>query len=119
NLYRRALDSRDLGSGGVQALRGSLDGERRHLHAVGEILRAAGQTPAKPGDIDFSYPARAFASRTAIAALGARLGTLFRGAYLGAGAGFDAGDLKALAARIAASEARHRSVSAGEAGGGR
>jgi hypothetical protein len=119
DFYRRALGSRQFDSGNLQALRGSLYDERKHLHAVGEILRAAGQTPAKPGDIDFSYPARAFASRTAIAALGARLETLFRGAYLGAVASFDADDLKALAARIAASEAQHLSVFAGEAGGER
>jgi hypothetical protein len=50
-------------------------------------------------------------------AVGARLESLFLGAYLGAVAGFDAGELKTLAARIAASEAQHLGVLAGEAGG--
>jgi hypothetical protein len=119
DFYRRAVGSWRSGSRNLEALRRSLYDERKHLRVVGEILLEAGQTPAKPGDIDFIYPARAFASRGAIAALGARLETLFRGAYLGAVAGFDADELKALAARIAASEAQHLSVIAAEAGGER
>jgi ferritin-like protein len=117
DFYRRALGSRQFGPAVVRELRRSLYAERRHLRAVGAILLAAGQIPAKPGDIDFVYPRRAFASRRSTAAVGARLESLFLGAYLGAVTGFDAGELKTLAARAAASEAQHLGVLAAEAGG--
>jgi hypothetical protein len=110
DVYRRALGTRLFDDPAVRELRRSLYAERKHLRAVGAILRAAGQTPAKPGDIDFVYPRRAFSSRRSTGAVGARLESLFLGAYLGAVAGFDAGELKTLAARSAASEAQHLGV---------
>jgi hypothetical protein len=119
DFYGRSLRSGRFGSRATGALRRSLADERKHHRAVAQILLAAGETPATPGDIDFIYPRRAFESRTSSAALGVRLESLVLSAYLGAVAGFEADDLKTAAARIAASEAQHLSVFAGEAGGQR
>lgn len=117
DFYRRALGSRLFDDAAIPELRRSLYAERRHLRAMATVLRDAGQTPPKPGDIDFIYPRRAFSSRRSTGGVGARLESLFVGAYLGAVAGFDAPELQTLAARIAASEAQHLSVMAAAAGG--
>lgn len=119
DFYGRALRSARLGRGASPALRRSLSDERKHYRAVAAILLDAGETPATAADIDFVYPRRSFASHGPLAGLGARLETLFLGAYLGAVGGFEAGELKVIAARIAASEAQHLSVFAGEARGER
>lgn len=119
DFYRRALRAARLGAAAAGGLRRSLADERKHYRAVGAILLAAGETPLTAADIDFIYPRGAFASRGSIAALGARLETLFLGAYLGAVGGFDAAESKLAAARIAANEAQHLSVFAGEARGQR
>jgi hypothetical protein len=119
DFYRRALRSAQLGSAAAAALKHSLTDERKHYRAVGAILLAAGETPLTAADIDFSYPRRAFGGRASLAGLGARLESLFLGAYLGAVAGFEASESKLTAARIAASEAQHLSVFTGEARGQR
>jgi hypothetical protein len=105
DFYERSLRAHRKPAAGN--LRRSLADERGHHAAVAEILVEAGQTPPGPGDVDFVYPKRAFASRRSIAELGARLESIFLGAYLGAVAGFDADDLRLNAARAAASEAQH------------
>jgi hypothetical protein len=115
DFYRRALVSRHVGPGAM--LGRSLSDERKHYRAAAAILVAAGETPATAADIDFIYPRRAFASRTSIVTLGARLESLFLAAYLGAVAGFEANGLKVTAARIAANEAQHLSVFSSEARG--
>jgi hypothetical protein len=119
DFYGRVLRPGRFGpSAGRELARARAD-ERKHYRAVARILLDAGQTPAGPGDIDFTYPERAFASRASSAALGVRLELLFLSACLGAVQGFDAGELKTTAARIAACEAQHLSLFAGEAGGER
>jgi hypothetical protein len=108
DFYERALRSRR--SPGAANLRRSLRDERRHRDAVAAVLVAAGQTPPGRDDVDFIYPKGAFASRGSITELGARLESIFLGAYLGAVAGLDADDLKLGAARAASSEAQHLSA---------
>jgi len=119
DFYRRLLGSRRFRSAAARELSRSLADERKHHRAVAAILVAAGETPLSPADIDFIYPRQAFASSMSIAALGVRLESLFLGAHLGAVAGFEANALKLEAARIAANEAQHLSVFAGEARGQR
>ena len=119
DFYGRLLGAGRFGSSAARELARARADERKHRRAVARILLDAGQTPAAPGDIDFTYPPSSFASRASSAALGARLEALFLSAYLGAVEGFDAGELKTTAARIAASEAQHLSLFAGEAGGER
>jgi hypothetical protein len=119
DFYQRALRSAQLGSAAAAGLRRSLTDERKHYRAIGAILLAAGETPLTAADIDFSYPRTAFGRRASLTGLGARLESLFLGAYLGAVAGFEASESKLTAARIAACEAQHLSVFTGEARGQR
>src|SRR5262249_16746232 len=119
DFYGRAIRSRHFGSAADRELQRALADERKHSRSAAAILLAAAQTPPTSADIDFLYPRRAFASRKPISPAGVGLESLFLGAYLGAVAGFDAPDLKLLAARIAANEAQHLSVFAGSVGGER
>jgi hypothetical protein len=117
DFYARAIGSRHAEPGTVPDLRRSRADEHAHYRAVAAVLLAAGQTPATAADIDFVYPRLTFASRKSIAAFGARLESLFLGAYLGAVAGFEDRAMKLTAARIAACEAQHLSVFTAEANG--
>ena len=114
DFYERALRSRRVKP--AAELYRALADEGRHRRAVAAILIAAGQTPPGPADVDFVYPKRAFSSHHAIVELGARLESIFLGAYLGAVAGFDVEDLKLTASRAAASEAQHLSALTGRVG---
>jgi hypothetical protein len=119
DFYGRVLRGGRFGSRTARELARARADERKHHRAMARVLLAAGQTPAGPGDIDFTYPRRSFASRSSSAALGVRLESLFLSAYLGAVQGFEAEELKTTAARIAASEAQHLSLFAGVARGER
>ena len=119
DFYGRVLRGGRFGSRTARELARARADERKHHRAMARVLLDAGQTPAGPGDIDFTYPRRSFASRSSSAALGVRLEALFLSAYLGAVQGFEAEELKTTAARIAASEAQHLSLFAGVARGER
>jgi hypothetical protein len=84
--------------------------ESEHLAALSQILIDAGQTPETGGDVDFSYPARAFATRGNAAKLGAVLEHLALGAYLGAVDSSSSPAYRLVHARVAASEACHLSL---------
>lgn len=114
DFYQRAIRSRRVKP--ATELYRALADEGTHRRAAAAILTAAGQTPPGAGDVDFVYPRRAFSSHHAIVELGARLESIFLGAYLGAVAGFDADDLKLSASRAAASEAQHLSALTGRVG---
>jgi hypothetical protein len=117
DFYERALRTKQFGAqAGDALLRGQMN-EQEHLAAVSGIVSGAGQTPAGRGDIDFSYPAGAFASRGAIARLGETLEHLSLAAYLGAVDSMRSAALKQPLARIAACEAQHLSVFRREATG--
>jgi ferritin-like protein len=117
DFYGRALKADRLGLPGRDALRRAQFNETEHLAAVSGILTGAGQTPATAGDIDFSYPGNTFGSRGAIARTAATLERLAVGAYLGAVQSAKSAALTLPLARIAAVEARHLTVFAGEATG--
>jgi hypothetical protein len=117
DFYGRAIGSKHSKPGTVGDLRRSRADEHTHYHALAAVLLAAGQTPATGADIDFVYPRRAFVSRESIAGLGARLESLFLGAYLGAVEGFEDDTLKLTAARVAACEAQHLSLFTAEVRG--
>ena len=107
DFYERSLRS---GHARPVELRRAMADERRHHEAAAKILSSAGQVPPGPGDVDFVYPKGSFSSRHSIVELGARLESIFLGAYLGAAGGFDDDSLKLSAARAAASEAQHLSA---------
>ena len=117
DFHARALKAQRFGALGDDALRRALFNETEHLAGVSAILTGAGQPAATAGDIDFSYPAKAFTSRGTIARLALELERLALGAYLGAIAAVQAASLKLPLAQIAACEAQHVSVFAAEATG--
>ncbi len=110
DFYTRALAGRRFGKPATSDLKRALADEQRHYLLVAAVLSNAGQVPATADDIDFSYPAGAFASRGSIAKLGIHLESVALGAYLGAVDGYQTNALKLPAAQIAANEAEHRSV---------
>jgi hypothetical protein len=116
DFYARALKANRFGALGDDALQRALFNEQEHLASVSGILTSAGQTAATADDIDFSYPAKAFASRGSVARLAVELERLALGAYLGAVAAV-AASLKLQFAQIAACEAQHVSVFTAEATG--
>jgi Ferritin-like domain len=91
--------------------------EKRHLARLGDLLAAAGQTPATGGDIDFTYPAKTFSSAAAILRQGTRIEALLVGAYIGALASVTTPELRLPLAQIAANEAQHASTVAHWRGG--
>lgn len=116
DFYGQAIKADKFGPQGKDALERALFNEKEHYASVSSILSSAGQTPAVAGDIDFSYPAKAFDSLGATAKLGLELEQIALGAYLGAVAAANT-SLKQGFAQIAASEAQHASVFAAETTG--
>jgi hypothetical protein len=104
DFYTQALGTGQLDTTALHEARAN---ERAHYAGLAAILTAAGQQPATAGDIDFSYPRRAFATGAALTQLGAQLETLQLGAYLGAADTLTSEPLRGIAARIGANEAQH------------
>jgi hypothetical protein len=116
DFYGEALKANLFGPEGKDSFQHALFNENEHYTSVSGILTGAGQTPAVAGDIDFSYPAKSFASQGATAKLGLKLERLAVGSYLGAIVAVNA-SLKQRFAQIAVSEATHMSVFAALATG--
>ena len=108
-LFADDFYSRAIATGGVTRapLHDARANERAHYAGLAAILSAAGQTPATAADIDFSYPAPAFATAASVTRLGAKVETLQLGAYLGAADALVSEPLRGIAARIGANEAQH------------
>jgi rubrerythrin len=81
--------------------------EREHYKLLAAQLTAAGQTPATAGDIDFSYPARTFASRRSVLSFAKELERVLTGAYIDAVEHVQTPGYRETMARIIASEAQH------------
>lgn len=110
DFYVRAIASKRLAADTLGYAKRARLNELAHYNRMSEILASTGQTPAVASDFDFSYPKRAFASKSSIAKLGVTLEAAFMGAYLGAVDGLQTGVLKQPVAQIAANEAEHLSV---------
>jgi hypothetical protein len=107
DFYAQALAAKRFGPLATKAFRHAAFNEQEHYTAVAGVLTAAGQTPATADDIDFSYPADAFADKGSIAKLGAAIEELQLGAYLGAADAVQSEPLRGIVSRIAANEAQH------------
>ena len=107
DFLTQAIAARQFGPGATAFMRRARFNEGEHYAAVAQILTGAGQVAATAADFDFSYPAKTFASKGAIAKLGVALETLSVGSYLGAVDALHTNTLKLPVARIAASEAEH------------
>ncbi len=81
--------------------------EHQHYMLLAALLTAAGQTPATAGDIDFSYPARTFASRRSILGFAKELERVLVGAYIDALENVQTPGYRETMARILANEAQH------------
>jgi rubrerythrin len=113
DFYAQALAAKQFGAPAVKELKRAAFNEQEHYAAVAGVLTAAGQTPATADDIDFSYPAKAFAEKGSIAKLGVAIEQLQLGAYLGAADAVQTEPLRGIATRIAANEAQHVSLFTG------
>jgi hypothetical protein len=91
--------------------------EKAHYRQLAALLTAAGQTPATPADIDYSYPKGSFRSQRSIVTLAGRLEHLMVGAYVGAIENVQTPALRLTIGRIAANEAQHQGALAGLRGG--
>jgi Ferritin-like domain len=90
--------------------------EQLHYKRLAGLMTAAGQTPATPGDIDFSYPKGSFRHQSSIVKLGGQVERLLLGAYLGAIENVQTPELLLPLAQIAANEAQHASALSALAG---
>jgi rubrerythrin len=84
--------------------------EREHYRLLAALMTAAGQTPAAPGDIDISYPAKTFSSRHAILSFAKELERMLEGAYIDALEHVQTPAYRVTLARILAREAQHHSA---------
>lgn len=114
DFYNRALASGHLTSAERANLADLRRAERDHYAALAALL---GDAPPVADDFYFYYPAKAFSSRPKIASTGAKLETTIVGIYLGAVGSLADPGLRALAAQLAASDARHAGVLAAMSGG--
>jgi molybdopterin-binding protein len=96
DFYSAAISSRHFHGAALTGLRRARADEAKHRDAAAAVLTSAGQVPPLADDVDFSYPRGSFATRASIARLGARLESLFLGAYLGAVEGYEANALRHL-----------------------
>ena len=104
DFYSQALRAAFLDNATMAEARAN---ERAHYRGLKAILGESGQVAASAADINFSYPADAFASAASLRRTGAALESLQLGAYLGAADALSSEPLRGIAARIAANEAQH------------
>jgi hypothetical protein len=114
DFYTRAIASQRVGGSALGNLKHALANESAHYTSLSTVLAGSGQVAATAGDIDFTYPARSFASTEEIEKLGLVIETTMLGAYLGAVDGLQANMLKRPFAQIAANESEHLSVFSSE-----
>lgn len=108
DFQTRALLSRKLKAAAHSLLARIRADEHKHYARLAALLTDAGQTPARAGDIDFSYPKGTFRTRASITRLAGRLEHLLVGAYLGAVENVQTPALRLPLGQIAANEAQHQ-----------
>ena len=110
DFQQQALASGELAATVAAAVKRMHADEGAHYAGLARLVTAAGQTPATVDDIDFSYPAKTFASQAAILELAWSIETLTVGAYLGAVENLQTSQLRLAVGQIAANEAQHVSA---------
>jgi len=105
-----ALAAGKLDAAARSLLRRMKSDDASHVTALTALMNDAGQQPTTADDIDFTYPARTFASRSSIVKLAEQLGTTTLGAYLGALENVQTSTLRLPLAQIAANEAQQLSA---------
>jgi Ferritin-like domain len=118
DFQTRALAGGKLRRNGAHALFHRIRAdETAHYTKLAGLLTAAGQTPATPDDIDFSYPKGSFKSQGSIVRLAGRLEHLMVGAYVGAIENVETPDWRLPIGQIAANEAQHQGAFVALGGG--
>jgi Ferritin-like domain len=110
DFQTRALATKQLDAPGKALLSRIRADDTAHAAALTALMNDAGQQPTTADDVDFSYPARTFSSRSSIVKLAEQLGTLTLGAYLGALENLQVPRLRLPVAQIAANEAQQLSA---------
>jgi Ferritin-like domain len=100
------LRSGKVAGSSARLLRRMRADDRAHYDGLAALMHEAGQPPARPADIDFSYPAGTFRSASSTLTRGFRIATLAVGAYLGALESVQTPSLRLPLAQIAANEAQ-------------
>lgn len=90
--------------------------EHEHYSLLAAQLTAAGQTPATAADIDFTYPARTFASGRSVMRFARVLERVLAGAYIDALEHVQTPAYRVTMARVLASETQHHSALAALSG---
>jgi hypothetical protein len=112
-FYMEALNAKVFSAAEDRYLKRALFNENEHYTAMAQILTDAGQTPGQAADFDFTFPAKAFATRNSAAQLGLQLETAFVGIYVGGAGSLQDAGTRSVFARIAASQAEHVSLFSG------
>lgn len=110
DFHDQALASGKLAKTVASAVKQIHADESAHYAGLAQLVTAGGQTPAAAGDIDFSYPAKTFASQAAILEAAWSIETLTVGAYLGAVENLQTPQVRLPVGQIAANEAQHVSA---------
>jgi hypothetical protein len=116
DFQTRALAAKKLDTAPRAVLRRIRSDDAAHYAALSALMNEAAQQPTTAADIDFSYPAGTFASRSSIVKLAEQLGTIALGAYLGALENVQTPQLRLPLAQIAANEAQQLSALASAVG---
>jgi len=106
----QATASRKLAGAAARTVRQMRAADAAHYAGLAALMNSAGQPPATPDDIDFSYPRGSFASARSTAALAWKLTTLAVGAYLGALEQVQTQSIRLPLGQIAANEAQQQSA---------
>ncbi|GEM_PF-1492516 len=110
DFYGNALRSRRLDQRTSADVRAALANEHAHYAFLAGTIVAAGATPLRAADIDFTYPKDAFYTAASVMQLALELETVGLGAYLGAAGVVVTPALQSTLVRISANEAQHQST---------
>jgi len=110
DFQRRAAASHKLAPSAASLFARTGADDRAHYAGLAALLKGAGQTPATPDDIDFSYPRGSFGSQKAIVTLASKLARVTLGGYLGAVENVQTAQLRRPLGQIAANEAQQVSA---------
>jgi Ferritin-like domain len=106
----QATARRKLAGAAARTVRQMHAADNAHYAGLAALMNGAGQPPATPDDIDFSYPRDAFATADSTAALAWKLTSLALGAYLGALEQVQTRSIRLPLGQIAANEAQQQSA---------
>jgi hypothetical protein len=117
DFYQQAIAASNTSGEVMKYLKRAYMNEQEHYQSVAGILSGSANTPAVPGDFDFSYPAGTFGTQASILKFASQLESMVLGTYLGAIGGMQTNSFKTGLAQIAACEAQHCSYFQQETGG--